>query len=200
MEDSIFIEVLKFGEEKGIEGVSFEKLKNWIYDDKDAGFTDTELVLLKNIFDECFEQSKVGNYIEEFNLKTEYYFRLIEYRELQESREAAKSANRNAMWAICISILAIIISAVLTFNQLNTPVSMNKSDLQALINSNTKADVQREVKIDSLQMAQILSAIGYSQPHRKAEKQKALDQGREVSHHQLINKYFEGESGAILKE
>jgi len=204
MEDSIFIEVLKFGAKKGLEGTDYNELSNWIIQNgfaENADATkDNKAAILRNLFDECFDYPRSGYKRDKANLKTEYYFRLIEYRELQESRMAARSANRNAMWAICISILAIIISAVLTFNQLNTPVSMNKSDLQALFNSNTKADVQREIKIDNLQMAQILSAIRYSQPHLKAEKQKGSDQGKEVSHHQLINKYFEDESGAILKE
>jgi len=43
-----------------------------------------------------------------------------------------------------------------------------------------------------------VAVIGATQP--KAERQKSSDQGKAVSHHQLINKYFDGDSGAILKE
>ena len=206
MEDSIFIEVLKFGEKKGLEGTDYNELSNWIikngFAESADAKKDNKAAILSNLFDECFDYPRGGNKRDKANLKTEYYFRLIEYRELQASRMAARSANRNAMYAIRISIFAIIVSAVLTFTQLNAPVSVNKSDLQALINSNTSANVQREVKLDSLQMAQILSAIGYRQPKPENDRKKSLykDQGKEVSHHQLINKYFEGESGTILKE
>ncbi len=194
MEDTIFIEVLKYGAGKGLEGVSFEELKRWIYDRRDAGFSETEHVLLNNLFDECFERAKTGYDTDKLNLKTEYYFRLIEYQELQESRKASREANRNAFIAIGISLLAILASAILTFTQLNTPTRINKSDLTALIESNRDAGIQKEVKLDSLQMAQILSAIGYGQSNPKSTTiPKATDQGGEISIHGLINQYFEEE-------
>lgn len=37
-------------------------------------------------------------------------FRLIEYQELTEARDSAKSANKHAIWAIAISILLAVIS------------------------------------------------------------------------------------------
>ncbi len=193
MDDSIFIEILKYGAGKGLEGVSFEELKTSIHDHSDAESTETEHGLLKNVFDECFEQSDVGSGTEKFNLKTDYYFRLIEYQELAESRAVAKSANRNAFIAIGISVFVIIVTAVLTFTQLNTPATITKSELNALIMATRDAGVQREVKLDSMQMAQILSAIGYDQSNDRSKKQNAVNQGQEVSHHELINQYFEDE-------
>lgn len=206
MEDSIFIEVLKYGAQKGIEGLTVEELYVWGsehgyleldgYLDPDVEDVDQQIkrFAFKNLFLECFQQSNYAHGAKSkttYVLKNEYYFRLIEYRELQESRTAARSANKNSMWAIGISVAAIIVSAVLTFAQLNTPTTINKSDLQALINSNAPANVQREVKLDSLQMAQILSAIGYDQSNSRTKKKKAINQGQEVSHHELINQYFE---------
>lgn len=203
MEDSIFIKVLEHGEQVGLDGTNETLLRDYIQRKTSINFEDEDhkhkTDSLHRLFLSCFEFFDNGKAGKNNILKTEYYFRLIEYRELQESRLAARSANKSAMWAISISIFAIIISAVLTFAQLNTPVSMNTSDLLSLTNSNA---VQREVKLDSLQMAQILLAVGYGQAKPTSDRKVSPDQshGKEVQHHQLINQYFEDESDAILKE
>ncbi len=126
-----------------------------------------------------------------YHLSFEARFKLLDYYELQEAKRAAKAANRNAFIAIAISAFAIVMSAVLTFTQSNTPIPINRSDLNALIKSNREPSVQSEVKLDSLQMAQILSAIRYDKPNTKAKKEETTNQGQEVSHHELINQYFE---------
>jgi hypothetical protein len=193
MEDSVFIEVLKYGAEKGVEGGTLENMKKWICDHRDAELIETEHVLLENIFEECFEMSNGGTGGEKYNLKTEYYFKLIEYQELRESNKAAKSASRNAFTAIGISVFAMVFIAVFAFTQWNRPITINESDLNALISSNRHSNAQREVKLDSLQMAQILAAMQYSRSNPEPKKQKTIEQGQEVSHHELINQYFEDE-------
>ncbi len=195
MDKPVFIKLIEYGEEVGLAGTNFNHINSWAVQNdifSNSGNKESERLLLRDLYFECFNRGS-GSSEDLWVLKTEYYFRLIEYRELQESRLAAKSANKNAMWAIGISVAAIIVSAVLTFAQLNTHATINKSDLQAFIDSNRESEVQREVKLDSLQIAQILSAIGYDQSNSRTKKQQATDQGQEVSHHELINKYFEGE-------
>ncbi len=194
MEDSIFIKVLEHGEEVGLEGTNMSFLKNYIEKRLLIDFTQTDQkhkkIPLEHLLGECFEKFQGGKNGKNYILKTEYYFRLVEYRELQEARAAAKSANRNAFIAIGISIFTLVVSAVLTFTQLNIPTTINKSDLQTLINSNA---VQRDVKLDNLQMAQILSVIESRQSKLKPQKPKAIFPSNEVQHHDLINKYFEEE-------
>jgi hypothetical protein len=189
MENSIFIDVLTYGAKRGAAGVSFEELKKRINDNRDTELTETELALLNNIFKECFASGGSGT--EKQNLKTEYYFRLIEYQALKESWKAGKSANRNAFTAIGLAVFAIVLTTFLAFTQWNRPITLSKSDLNALTSSNRHANVQREVKLDSLQMAQILAAVQYRGPEPKNQKPK--EQGQEISHHELINQYFENE-------
>ncbi len=200
--EKIFIDLLDFGVEKGLKGTDLLEVEEWAkekYFPDPTGLGEKWIDLrsnLKYLFEECFHETnriKKGTSICLRVLKNEYYFRLIEYQELQDSRIAAREANRNAFIAIGISIFAIIISAVLTFAQLNTPTIINKPDLNALIKSNRETGVQREVKLDSLQMAQILTAIGYNQSNLKVKRPKVIDQGEEISHYELINKYFEDE-------
>ncbi len=195
MAKPVFIKLLEYGEEVGLSGTNFDHIHSWAAQNNifsSSGNNESELLLLRDLYFECFHNVS-GSSEDLWVLKTEYYFRLIEYRELQESRIAAKSANRNAFIAVGISVFAIIVSAVLTFAQLKTPATINKSDLNALIKSNRETGVQRAVKLDSLQMAQIISAIGYDQSNSKTKRKQATVQGQEVSHHELINKYFEDE-------
>lgn len=202
MEDTIFIKVLEYGEKAGIEGATDSEFWEWtkslgINNNTSDDHETLKAQALNRILDECFFKSKLAlaeetpkKTIYKNVLKTEYYFRLIEYRELQQSRAAAKSASKNAFIAIMISMVAIIFSIYVA----KQPISINKSDLNALINSNKDTVIQKEVKLDRLQMAQILSAIGYGQSNPKPMRSEAKGKSKEISHHELINQYFEDEN------
>jgi hypothetical protein len=199
--DKIFIELLKFASKKGLDGATVSELDAWAGQNEfiagSAANAEQTRDALRQLFLECtnpVENSDVRV------LRNEYYFRLIEYNELRESRIAARVAsekaliaNDNAVKAIRIAVVAIIVSVLATIFQITTPVTINKTDLDAMVNGTKDAEVQKEVKLDSLQMAQILSAIGYGQSMPKQPPPKATDQGKEISHHELINRYFEEE-------
>ena len=192
MEDTVFIKVLEHGEQVGLEGTTPTDLKRHIEKELDIDLDHTDhqskKESLDNIFYECFRNVDGRKHGRNHILKTEYYFRLIEYRELQEARSASKSANRNAFMAIGLSIFAILVSAILPLTQLNTPVSISKADFQELIKT---ANSEQEVKLDRLQMARILSAIESLQLEPIPQKSKAILPSNEVQHHDLINRYFE---------
>ena len=192
MEDTVFIKVLEHGEQVGLEGTTPTDLKRHIEKELDIDLDHTDhqskKESLDNIFYECFRNVDGRKHGRNHILKTEYYFRLIEYRELQEARSASKSANRNAFMAIGLSIFAILVSAILPLSQLNAPVSIRKADFQELTKT---ANVEQEVKLDRLQMARILSAIESLQLEPIPQKSKAILPSNEVQHHDLINRYFE---------
>lgn len=200
MQDSTFIKVLEYGEQVGLEGTNEADFLKWAEDEGLIDLTSTEsktasqIASLKQLFSECFKtflstekKDSVRQMYSSDVLRTEYYFRLIEHRELQLNREAAKSANRNAFVAIGISVTAIIVSAVMTWSQLNTSVSLDKFTLQSLIESNV---VQRDVNLNPQQMKQILAVLEKAKPENK--KISTLP-SNEVQHHELINRYFESE-------
>ena len=192
MKNSIFTAVLEHGEDVGLNGTNYSLFHDDIEKKMKIDLThpdNTHMVNpLNRLFEECFKFYGAGKNGQNYILKTEYYIRLTQQRELKESRDAAKSANRNAWLAISISIAAIIISAVLTWTQLNTPLSIKKSDLAALVSSSTPSGVEREVKLNSLQMKQILLSI--EQMSTKNKKVSTIP-SNEVEHHELINEYFE---------
>ena len=194
MEDSIFIKVLEHGEDAGLNGTSLPLLRRCIEKEMhiDLKHPDFELYSksLERLFSQCFEFVDIDGFEENHVLKTEYYFRLIEHRELQESRAAAKAAHRNAFIAIGISVCAIIISAILTWTQVNAPIGLDERTVTSLIESNM---AQKNVKLNPQQMEQILSAIETVKPPKK---EMNTIQSNEVKFHDLINRYFESQSEA----
>ena len=205
MKNSIFIDVLRYGEQVGLKGTSYGDFQKWAAEKGIINLTSNaakdalQIDSLKKLFQDCFvsfaDTEKGGSTStipSRCVLKTEYYFRLIEYRERHERTQAANFANRNAMWAIGISLAAVILCTILTLTLIFTPNRMKPSDLTPLINS---IAVQKEVRLDSLQMAQLISAIGYNQYKPKNDRKKSVHQteSQEILHHELINRYFEDE-------
>lgn len=150
-DDTVFIELLKYGAEIGLEGITIIELEDWAVEKGFLDATDDSSLedqshqqkALENLFQECFYIT--DNYTGDIPLrvlKNEYYFRLIEYKELQESRRTAKQANRNAFIAIGISVSAIIISALMTWSQLKTPTTIKTDQLNALITATTAPKIQ----------------------------------------------------------
>ena len=153
MTDKIFIILLEYGAEIGLEGTDIPEFIKWAASHNfiNTKSSETHEKLKQNalhsLFKECFEENRYyeGSSSKKlFVLKNEYYFRLIEYRELQESRNASKEANKNAMVvnktatvAIAISVLAILVGLFVSIFQVITPVStINQPDLKLLITYN----------------------------------------------------------------
>lgn len=188
MEDAVFIKILEFGEQCGIEGTRWEDLKSWLQE-KDIIPTDENLSKREEnrvfrLYSECFDAPHGGGHTDRL-LKTEYYFRLIEFRELQESRTASRDANRNSFIAIALSVFAIIASASLTYKQLNTPISIASTQIKELISASVPPERQevylntsqlekleafykntqlKEVRLSETQLEQILTAINPNKP------------------------------------
>jgi len=79
-----------------------------------SGFTSnqTEKATVSALFHECYKSSGTNPDVHKWVLKAEYYFRLIEHRELQEARKTAKQSSRNAHLAIIVSIFMSTLSMI----------------------------------------------------------------------------------------
>ena len=140
--EDLFIEILKYGKENFENGVSFKELSEFIAK-KEYPISD---VLLVKHFQETFEITddegkQYGgdkHILENANLKgrlsIESYFRLIEYEELKEARETSQNAMTRSSIAIGISILAMIISSLLSLYQINTPTILDALTVSELNN------------------------------------------------------------------
>jgi hypothetical protein len=61
------------------------------------------------------------------------YFHLLEYDELQEARRYASSARVQSTWAICISLLAVIVSMATAYYQSRQSVTIDELQFKALV-------------------------------------------------------------------
>jgi hypothetical protein len=80
----IFIKLLEHGEEVGLSGTDFDHVQGWAWENQLISNTqnsENEVSLLRDLFFECFTRNS-GNSAEIWVLKNEYYFRLLEYKEL----------------------------------------------------------------------------------------------------------------------
>lgn len=149
MSEPVFIKLLEFGEIIGLAGTDFDAATEWAVNSgllppvSDQAHA-KQKYLLRDLFFESFALNS-GSTEPVWVLKAEYYFRLLEFRELQESRASSQAANRNSLIAMGISLIAIIISCVTAYVQVKTPVgiqgavTINESQIKAIIESNKVA-------------------------------------------------------------
>ncbi len=133
-EKIVFIRLLEHGENVGIKGTNRNKSKAYVYGDN-VKLTDDEECLFRDLFEESFHKgvlySDSGKDLR--ILKTEYYFRLLEYRELKESRTASLSARNFSLWAICVSLAAIVAGFGIGYVQLTTPITINDEQVGRVV-------------------------------------------------------------------
>lgn len=195
----MILKILEYGEAAGLKGTTWPLFEKWA---ADTGLVDTAVesdkdglqrTALQTIFSECFEETGAADV---FILKPAYHLRLAELRERQKEKQAGVKANRNAVIACLLAMLAIAISAGLGFGRMNAPVTLHPDDLAAIVASNREKDI-REVKLTRLQMAQILSALERArsaplQP-QKVRKPVLPPPSTEDSMLDAINRYYEQE-------
>lgn len=134
--DDLHIAILKYGRDEAEKGILFEELKSHI---KDKGYDISE-ARLKAYFGETYEavdlSKRVGSYDDRANerssLTIESTFRLIEYEEFKNANSNSFRASVFAIIAIVISIITTSISICYSEKQLNSDVSINKSQISEI--------------------------------------------------------------------
>ncbi len=154
MKNTLFIKLLEYGEQIGAEGTDSNKALEWALSTHAIPDTDVAKRSLSGLFHECFDSVGGGQQV----LKVEYYFRLIEFRELQESRIASKQANRNSIIAILFSIAAIGISSIIGYQQLTGSVSISSSQIREIVNANSQP-ITGNVTVESTQIEALIDAM-----------------------------------------
>ena len=131
--NSIFLKMLEFGEEKQADGVDFNQFLLWAVDKKIIPHVNTDkTTYLRELFQECFSNAytSTGRHV----LKAEYYFKLIEYRELSEARKASNEARIFSIIAIIISLISLIIAGFGTVKlDSSTKIDLNDKTISSII-------------------------------------------------------------------
>jgi len=157
---TIFIKLLKYGESLGLEkctiddALAWARKNNFISEEGDSRQKDRFIQLFLECFHGVVPVREEATYV----LKNEYYFRLIEYKELKESRIASKSANRNAFIAIGISLTSIVLGVYATWFQLNTEISVDSSQVASIIDA-SKPPQSQNVELSSNQLSLVVSEL-----------------------------------------
>ncbi len=134
MDKPIFIKLLEHGEEVGLSGTDFDQVLDWAFKNHIISSTqksEDEVALLRDLFFECFAQNS-STTAEIWVLKIEYYFRLLEYKELSEARKNSNQANRKAIIAIVIAVIAMISSILMGYLQLTGEISINEMQILSI--------------------------------------------------------------------
>jgi hypothetical protein len=134
----IFIKLLEYGEQIGLAGTDFKELCNWfekqnlLLEKSNSNENKTKkLALLRELFFETYVKNS-GSTENKWVLKTKYYFRLLEYREIVMAKKSSKQANRNAWIAIILSFLTFIISYSFSISNQKTPIIINQDQFKLI--------------------------------------------------------------------
>ncbi len=146
MTDDLIVEILKYGKTKkpGKEqGFVMNDIVNHL---KGLGFKMDleETTTLNVIMGRCFMINipSTGQYV----MTADGYFTLLEYQELQEARESSKSANKWAVIALTISIVATLSSIGFSVKQIYTPTEIKSEQVDQI----TQTINKQNILIDSL--------------------------------------------------
>ena len=151
--ESIWIKLLEYGEQVGINGTTFEELLNWaeksgLMCDKNKEDYYQNKSFLKLLFDNIYQKDEdSGN--EKWVLKPDYYFYLFADRQLNYSIRSSERAHLISTLAIIISILTFFVTAVtstininrkLEVKSITDPVKIDESQLKSLIQLTKKIE------------------------------------------------------------
>lgn len=158
-EKSIFIRVLRFGEEVGLQGIGAPEFESWALNQPEIENRDDPVFFrLLNLRNECFYRNDEPDKDSIYVLKNEYYFRLVEFQELEDSRKASTQANKNSTKAIIISVSAIALSLIIGAAQLISPITINSDQVDRM---ETKTPPASQ-KVESEQLNQVIEALKQS--------------------------------------
>ncbi len=68
-------------------------------------------------------------------LNYDSHFKYIDYKKLEETREMAKNATKGAKRAMYFAITTIIISIILTFLQIISPIEIEEEQINKIVNT-----------------------------------------------------------------
>jgi hypothetical protein len=156
-ERSIFIRMLQLGADNGAKPMTKSAFIEWAVGQGDIeSEQDPVISQLHKLFDECFICSRTPTIGENaYVLKSEYYFRLLEFTELELSRKASSEANRNSIIATVLAVISIGIGSYFGYIQKTMPMILNNDQVESI-----KAPESQ--RIESEQLTQVIEALKQS--------------------------------------
>lgn len=159
MEKNVFIAMLEYGVERDLEGVDFEELIEHLQAkgliEQGEAFDKRKRLRLHYLYDETHS---IRDSFGVRTLTADAFSKLIDYQALQDAREASNKANDRAVFAIVTAVATMIITVVMPYFQIKSPVNLNDQQMAQLINS-LSPPASQAVRIDSDQFADLTAHL-----------------------------------------
>jgi len=158
----IYIALLEYGEEHGLKGVTLDAVYEWAEETNylpsaDSPECQDAKSLLRDLYFECFERNS-NSTKNIWGLKNEFYFRLLEYRELVEARQASSLAKRNSNIATVISVTALVASLFIGYMQLAKPLSLERKQVET-IGASLESQTTSLIRSSAQESAELVNAV-----------------------------------------
>lgn len=141
--NNLYITALEYAEEqlnnhKGVSSLELKEhlqKKGFSFDlEKEPDYSHFVLLYHAIIGEKAAVDAKTGVSNFTYQMSIGAYFNLIEYKELKEARKTSQNAMTRSTIAICVSIVAMIISSAISLYQTNTPTNLSDQTISELKN------------------------------------------------------------------
>lgn len=131
--DDLYIAILKHGRDTLDTGITPKVLAERL--EKDGYNLNPDRNFYTRLFRDAFEFDEDIRYDPDRlgRLKMESYFRLLEHEELNEARQSSRDAQKKAVIAIWISILAMVITIIFSILQFFSSTTIDETQFEKLI-------------------------------------------------------------------
>jgi hypothetical protein len=197
MDENILIKLLEHGENAGQTGITKADALEWfaltasVGPVSDPGAANREEDFLA-LFYECFEPAPPTQQEADpkrYRLAPQYRIRLIEYRSRQRGTQTAARALKISSAALVLFVATVIFGLFWAQSRPSGQPSVSDAQLKKIAETVLSAE-PRDVRLDRLQMMQIISAIE-AKKDTAGQRPPATIPSNEIEHHDLINRYFE---------
>jgi len=171
----IYLDLLKFVRERGLEGFSWEEIPELMADlgyfnadelqaMQEASFEarqcKSKSAKEKVLFTETLWQSSTEispHHETKRVLSIDGFFKLLEHEELELARKNAQSAKRYSSWAIGIAVASLLVSGAQAIYQLNKPVVLSETQYQGIIDTQPVSDISTQISILNKKLDELIN-------------------------------------------
>jgi len=133
---NIYLDALEYGEHQLIkrQAITRQQLRKYLEDKGYKFITKGERQSLNDLGREAFFIYVGDPSNRKYYLNIEGYFKLLDYRELNDARKSSKEARRYAVVAIAISIITLLVSIYFSYKVLKQEITVDSRQFKVIEN------------------------------------------------------------------
>jgi len=186
----IHLELLKYGREMGIDGVSWEDVPEFMVAHGYLNAAEHEalreasmnarqcksesakekILFVETLWDSSFELNP--HHDTKRVLSVDSFFKLLEHEELELARKNAKSARRYSLWAIAIAFTSLLVSSVQALYQMNKPIVLSETQYQGIVDAQQATSIATQITTINKQLDKLINVSSRNMwgSHTREEK------------------------------